>query len=144
MSSALMSFSVQTSLSITIGDASIVIREKGCEGNSASRRSGFKLNSMYMSDGSNYHFTMIYAVLNTQTGLMSYCCAGHPPLVWYHGKISTPVIGHNNFVVGAFDEIEYQSSIIQLDPSKVWFYSDGITEAENEAQDLLKKGLKIP
>ncbi|WP_114787567.1 SpoIIE family protein phosphatase [Vibrio tetraodonis] len=146
VSSALMSFSVQTSLSITTGDASIVIREKGDAKEIVPPEEVVsKLNSMYMSDGSNIlYFTMIYAVLNTQTGLMSYCCAGHPPLVWYHGKNQhAELIGHNNFVVGAFDEIEYQSSIIQLDPNdKVWFYSDGITEAESGGARFTEEGLK--
>lgn len=43
------------------------------------------------------------------------------------------LIGHDNFVVGAFDFVDYQSSQIKLSPGdKIWVYSDGITEAENK------------
>ncbi|NOH79675.1 fused response regulator/phosphatase [Vibrio sp. RE86] len=146
VSSALMSFSVQTSLAVTEGNASIVLKEE--EGRStiaAPEEVVSKLNQMYMSGDRNIlYFTMIYAVLNINTGLMSYCCAGHPPLVWYHGANNqAELIGHDNFVVGAFDDIEYQSSIIQLEPNdKIWFYSDGITEAEQSGQQFTEDGLR--
>lgn len=146
VSSALMSFSVQTSLSVVNSNSSIVT--KNVDGRTVICEPAevvSKLNEMYMStDASMLYFTMIYAVLNTQTGLMSFCCAGHPPLVWYHGKGShAELIGHDNFVVGAFDDIEYQSSIIQLEPNdRIWFYSDGITEAENGERQFSEDGLR--
>ncbi|MBY7730059.1 MULTISPECIES: PP2C family protein-serine/threonine phosphatase [Vibrio] len=146
VSSALMSFSVQTSLSVLNGNASVVLKHDGdstqiCPPHEVVS----KLNQMYMSNDSNIlYFTMIYAVLNIKTGLMSYCCAGHPPLVWYHGsKGNAELIGHDNFVVGAFDEVEYQAANIQLEAGdKIWFYSDGITEAENGEEQFSEEGLK--
>ncbi len=146
VSSALMSFSVQTSLSVLNGHASVVLKD-GEQGREVCQPEEVvsKLNAMYMSGDNNVlYFTMIYAVLNVETGVMSYCCAGHPPLVWYHGGAGhAELIGHDNFVVGAFEDIDYQSSIIQLEPGdKVWFYSDGITEAERGDQQFTEKGLK--
>ncbi|EGU31954.1 putative response regulator [Vibrio ichthyoenteri ATCC 700023] len=146
VSSALMSFSVQQSLSVLTGSASVVMRQ-GPRGSeiAAPEEVVEKLNQIYMSgETSVLYFTMIYAVLNTQTGLMSYCCAGHPPLVWYHGSNGqAELIGHDNFVVGAFDDVDYQSSIIQLEPGdKVWFYSDGITEADNGSEQFSEDGLR--
>jgi len=146
VSSALMSFSVQQSLSVVSGSASIVAKEtpRGIE-ICPPEDVIAKLNEMYMSGDSNMlYFTMIYAVLNTQTGLMSYCCAGHPPLVWYHSKhAQAELIGHDNFVVGAFEDVEYQSSIVQLEAGdKIWFYSDGITEAEMNTEQFSEEGLK--
>ena len=89
---------------------------------------------------------MTYAVLNVKTGEMSYCSAGHPPLVWLHKESETAeLIGHDNFVVGAFDFVDYQSSQIQLTPGdKIWLYSDGITEAENkkETEQFSEDGLR--
>ncbi len=66
------------------------------------------------------------------------------PLVWYHGsKGNAELIGHDNFVVGAFDEVEYQAANIQLEAGdKIWFYSDGITEAENGEEQFSEEGLK--
>ncbi|MBW3695775.1 fused response regulator/phosphatase [Vibrio sp. T187] len=146
VSSALMSFSVQQSLSVVSGSASIVSKQTpdGIE-ICAPEDVIARLNEIYLSGENNMlYFTMIYAVLNTQTGLMSYCCAGHPPLVWYHSQHgNAELIGHDNFVVGAFDFVEYQSSIVQLEPGdKIWFYSDGITEAEMGTKQFSEEGLK--
>lgn len=145
VSSALMSFSVQQSLMVGNTPNSIVQRDNAGEIEICSPEEVVeKLNKNYQSSIDNMlYFTMIYAVLNTQTGLMSFCCAGHPPLVWYHSKQGTAeLIGHDNFVVGAFDDVEYQSSIVQLEPGdKIWFYSDGLTEAENNAQQFSEAGL---
>ncbi|WP_261904408.1 PP2C family protein-serine/threonine phosphatase [Vibrio fortis] len=146
VSSALMSFSVQTSLSVQQGSSSVVLKNEGDTSTVCAPADVVsKLNEMYMSNDANIlYFTMIYAVLNVKTGLMSYCCAGHPPLVWYHGNQgNAELIGHDNFVVGAFDDVEYQAAQIQLQPGdKIWFYSDGITEADNGDEQYSEEGLR--
>ncbi|MEF1281817.1 SpoIIE family protein phosphatase [Vibrio fortis] len=146
VSSALMSFSVQTSLSVQNGSSSVVLKNDGDTSTVCAPADVVsKLNEMYMSSDANIlYFTMIYAVLNVKTGLMSYCCAGHPPLVWYHGNQgNAELIGHDNFVVGAFDDVEYQAAQIQLEPGdKIWFYSDGITEADNGDEQYSEEGLR--
>jgi sigma-B regulation protein RsbU (phosphoserine phosphatase) len=133
VSSALMSFSVQQSLSIIEGPSSIV---KDINNQITPPEEVInKLNKLYISDDKiQLYFTMIYAVLNVKTGDMHYCSAGHPPLVWLHNDSKkAELIGHDNFVVGAFDFVDYQSSQIKLSPGdKIWVYSDGITEAENK------------
>ncbi|OLQ93504.1 regulator [Vibrio panuliri] len=146
VSSALMSFSVQQSLSNVSTDASILLRETE-QGKQIvpPEKVVEKLNQIYASASSNMlYFTMIYAVLNTQTGVLSYCCAGHPPLVWYREIDTTAeLIGHDNFVVGAFEDIEYQSESIQLQAGdRIWFYSDGITEADNGTGQFSEDGLR--
>ncbi|NLS12033.1 SpoIIE family protein phosphatase [Vibrio sp. SM6] len=146
VSSALMSFSVQTTLSVMNSSSSIVVKN-GPAGREicTPQEVVSKLNELYMSGDNNVlYFTMIYAVLNVETGMMSYCCAGHPPLVWYHGQQrNAELIGHDNFVVGVFEGVDYQTSTIQLEPEdKVWFYSDGITEAENGADQFTENGLR--
>lgn len=145
VSSALMSFSIQQSLSVAEGPSSIV---KGANNKILPPEIVIdKLNKLYISDDKiQLYFTMIYAVLNVKTGEMRYCSAGHPPLVWLHKESETAeLIGHDNFVVGAFDFVDYQSSQIQLTPGdKMWLYSDGITEAENkqETEQFSEDGLR--
>ncbi|WP_162046292.1 PP2C family protein-serine/threonine phosphatase [Vibrio taketomensis] len=146
VSSALMSFSVQQSLSLLSGEASIVLRHTD-EGPQVVPPEGVidRLNQIYASASTNaLYFTMIYAVLNIKTGLLSYCCAGHPPLVWHReNKTQTELVGHDNFVVGAFDGVEYQADSIQLEAGdRVWFYSDGITEADNGDDQFSEDGLR--
>lgn len=145
VSSALMSFSVQQSLSIIEGPSSIV---KDANNKIIPPEEVIdKLNKLYISDDKiQLYFTMIYAVLNVKTGDMHYCSAGHPPLVWLHNDSEeAELIGHENFVVGAFDFVDYQSSQIQLSPGdKIWLYSDGITEAENKqaTEQFTENGLR--
>lgn len=143
VSSALMSFSIQQSLSIVEGPSSIV---KGTNNEILPPEIVIdKLNKLYISDDKiQLYFTMIYAVLNVKTGEMNYCSAGHPPMVWLHKMSETAeLIGHDNFVVGAFDFVNYQSSQIQLTPGdKIWLYSDGITEAENKKEQFSEEGLR--
>ncbi|WP_194437375.1 PP2C family protein-serine/threonine phosphatase [Vibrio fluminensis] len=146
VSSALMSFSVQQSLSLLSGEGSIVVRSTH-EGKQIVPPEGVidRLNQIYASGSTDgLYFTMIYAVLNTKTGVLSYCCAGHPPLVWYRNSTtSTELIGHDNFVVGAFDGVDYQAATIQLEAGdRVWFYSDGITEADNGEDQFTEDGLR--
>ncbi|MBA5760801.1 SpoIIE family protein phosphatase [Vibrio sp. 404] len=146
VSSALMSFSVQQSLAVMNGSASIVMYGADTGRSIVPPELVVdKLNQMYVSgDSGNLYFTMIYAVLNTKSGLLSYCCAGHPPLVLYRdNRDKAEMIGHDNFVVGAFDDVDYQSSTIQLEPGdRVWFYSDGITEADNGKEQFSEDGLR--
>ncbi|XDF79405.1 fused response regulator/phosphatase [Aliivibrio fischeri] len=145
VSSALMSFSVQQSLSVIDGPSSIV---KDTQNRIIPPEEVInKLNKLYISDDKiQLYFTMIYAVLNVKTGVIHYCSAGHPPLVWLHNVTKkAELIGHENFVVGAFDFVDYQSSQIQLEPNdKIWLYSDGITEAENKpkTKQFTENGLR--
>ena len=143
VSSALMSFSVQQSLSIIEGASSIV---KDANNQIIPPEKVIdQLNQLYISDDKiQLYFTMVYAVLNVKTGLMSYCSAGHPPLVWLHNEEeNAELIGDENFVVGAFDFVDYESSQIQLTPGdKIWLYSDGITEAENGVEQFTEEGLR--
>ncbi|ROV59851.1 fused response regulator/phosphatase [Vibrio ponticus] len=146
VSSALMSFSVQQSLSLLSGEGSIVVRNTE-NGKQIIPPEGVieRLNQIYASNSTDgLYFTMIYAVLNTKNGVLSYCCAGHPPLVWYRSNTtSTELIGHDNFVVGAFDGVDYQAATIQLEAGdRVWFYSDGITEADNGEDQFTEDGLR--
>jgi sigma-B regulation protein RsbU (phosphoserine phosphatase) len=133
VSSALLSFSVQHSLAISSGATSIV--RQNVNGNSRATpplEVIEKLNNLYCQDSkSALYFTMIYALLNTKTGLLTYTVAGHPPLVLYRAKQqTTELIGRDSFVVGMFDFADYQLDTIQLEPGdEVWLYTDGLTEA---------------
>ncbi|WP_117236357.1 PP2C family protein-serine/threonine phosphatase [Vibrio maerlii] len=146
VSSALMSFSVQTTLSVINGSSSIVMTNDD-DGSHITppQEVVSRLNQMYMgSENSLLYFTMIYGVLDIESGQLSYCSAGHPPLVWYHSHSGqAELIGQDNFVVGVFDEADYEPATIQLEPfDKVWFYSDGITEAERNSAQFSEDGLK--
>lgn len=148
VSSALMSFSVQQSISINSDKGSLVksiIPDPPYYQLNPPHEVIKQLNELYLSDDQNLlYFTMVYAVLNVKTGKLAFSTAGHPPLMWLHSETgSAEFVGQDSFVVGAFDFVEYQTSYIQLEPGdKVWIYSDGITEAEQGTTQFSEEGLK--
>ncbi|MGF1724058.1 SpoIIE family protein phosphatase [Photobacterium nomapromontoriensis] len=148
VSSALMSFSVQQSLSVNSEKGSVVksvLHEKPYYQLNKPHEVLKRLNELYLSDNDNLlYFTMAYAILNVKTGELAYSIAGHPPLIWLHSSIGqAEFIGVDSFVVGAFDFAEYDTFHIQLEPGdKIWIYSDGITEAERGNIQFSEQGLK--
>ncbi|KHT63407.1 regulator [Photobacterium gaetbulicola] len=148
VSSALLSFSVQQSLSVNSGHSSIVkttLDEPPYYRLNEPHEVLRRLNERYISNDQNLlYFTMVYAVLNIKTGRMDFSIAGHPPLVWMHSRLGdAELVGQESFVIGAFDFVEYETLYIQLEPGdKVWMYSDGITEAEKGDEMFSEEGFR--
>jgi sigma-B regulation protein RsbU (phosphoserine phosphatase) len=78
-------------------------------------------------------------LLDIQTGKFVYVNAGHnPPLIYRHKTQQFSYIEvKRNFVLGGMDELDYQAQEMMLEPDdKLFFYTDGVTEALNEAEEL--------
>ena len=149
VASALMSFSVQQSISSNSGTTSNVKRKKDTDPFYSLIEPSeviSHLNQSYISqDQNNLYFTMVYAVLNTKTGLLTYAFAGHPPMIWLQKSNNNSVfIEQDSFVAGMFDFAEYKTEQVQLKPGdRVFLYSDGITEAEDQQKNQYSEvGLK--
>lgn len=58
-----------------------------------------RLNLRYQqTPDSQLYFTIVYAVLNTQTGKLRYCTGGHPKFLWRHQSEATiDMVGDENF-----------------------------------------------
>lgn len=109
-----------------------------------SRRKGFQLPEMaeYVGDAISCHFadsrfvTGILISLDTATGRMSWCVAGHPsPLLLRQGR----VVKHLEFGVGLPFGVGPASQVFteQLEPGdRVLLYTDGVTEARGPSGDL--------
>ncbi|WP_035385233.1 PP2C family protein-serine/threonine phosphatase [Ferrimonas futtsuensis] len=92
-----------------------------------------KLNDRFQSDDEQY-FTMVSGVLNTETGSLSLCQAGHPGPLHQNGE---EIIEHhrNGFPVGMLPELDYESYQVQLAPGdRLFLYSDGASECFNAAR----------
>jgi sigma-B regulation protein RsbU (phosphoserine phosphatase) len=99
-----------------------------------------RLNRQFPSESQDfYYFTMVYAVLNTQSRTLRYVLAGHPgPILVRKGQKPEPVSG-NGLPVGVVDDATYNEHELRLKPGdRLYFYSDGITEATNEQGDMLE------
>ena len=81
------------------------------------------------------YFTIAYGVINSRTGHVLMSQAGHPPPLWLQlsGKRVEPVPG-GGVPVGMMPDMAYETTSIQLQPGdRLFLYSDGITECENNA-----------
>ena len=81
--------------------------------------------------------TMVVAVLDPGTGRVEFANAGHvPPLVISSSGIEK--MTSTDMVVGLFDFATYRNQSITLDKGDALvLFTDGVTEAENEAEDQL-------
>ncbi|GLR05916.1 hypothetical protein GCM10007906_35040 [Vibrio hyugaensis] len=134
ISSALMAFSVQQTLSQRHQSESVTLDWHQNEYQISEPAAVVeRLNRRYQqANNSQLYFTIEYAVLNTQTGELKYCTAGHPKFVWQRSnRDSIEQVGDGNFIVGALDPMTYQGGTIQLEPQDtLWLFSDGVLEAK--------------
>lgn len=81
--------------------------------------------------------TLFCGVLDMETGMLSYCNAGHnAPILMTEG--STDFMKPcTNLPAGAIADFSYQTESVQMQKDDALFlYTDGVTEAENKATEL--------
>jgi sigma-B regulation protein RsbU (phosphoserine phosphatase) len=96
------------------------------------------LNQQFQTDANNIlYFTMIYAVVDTLSRTMDLCQAGHPhPLCLQHGKPAEFVV-NGGLPVGIIPDANYESVHLNYSSgSRLFLYSDGITECESPAGEM--------
>lgn len=96
-----------------------VINESACEGNET-----------------NMFVTLFVGVLDLPTGRLRYCNAGHDAPLLVTGEVE-PLPVNANLPVGLFDDFKYVQQQTSLeDGTTLFLYTDGLTEANNEAHEL--------
>jgi len=143
LASAMLSFTLNRILSPEM-QAIRLLREAG-EGNAANGLAPHitapsdvvaALNRRFLerSDESHY-FTMVYGVLNVNSGHCVLCQAGHPPPLLCSPDDQIQTLGEGGFPVGLLQQADYMDLSFQLEPGDTLFlYSDGITDLRNEQQ----------
>jgi sigma-B regulation protein RsbU (phosphoserine phosphatase) len=98
-----------------------------------------RLNRQFpMATIRNRYFTMVYGVLDSETGVLRYTLAGQPPPVLVRAGQPPRLVEGSGFPVGIVDEPGYDDYTVELGSGdRIYFYSDGITEASNAAGDML-------
>lgn len=89
----------------------------------------------------NMFVTLFVGILDLNTGLLSYCNAGHnPPVVMRADGSDTDFLkmeGRKNLPIGLFEDAPYDKHELQLNSHDTLFlYTDGLTEAENSKAEL--------
>ncbi len=97
-----------------------------------------------LSEGNvhNMFCTMFLGIMDLKTGHVDYCNAGHnAPIIRQLGQDGQPVVRFThpkvNLAVGVFPDFPYEKEEVVLKPGEaIFMYTDGVTEAENSAQQL--------
>lgn len=90
-----------------------------------------ELNREFLLQKNNYqYFTMIYGVLNPKKHHLSYCRAGHTPLIVQAPDGEITICEDGNIPVGLSEECDYHQLNLEIKPGyRLILFSDGITEA---------------
>jgi sigma-B regulation protein RsbU (phosphoserine phosphatase) len=80
--------------------------------------------------------TFCYARLDVARSFLSYSNAGHNPPLLVRADGSLDKLSAGGMVLGVFPDVVYEQAELALSPrDRLIFYSDGITEARNQAGD---------
>ena len=84
--------------------------------------------------------TLFYGILNSRTGEVEFAVGGHnPPFLLSENEVR-PLRFEGDMIVGISKEALYKSERVQLRPGEgLFLFTDGLTEASNEAQDLFSE-----
>lgn len=95
-------------------------------------------NSISDNNESNMFVTLIVGILDLETGMMKLCNAGHnPPILIHPDKHVSFLEFPTQIFVGVIEDFTYTDAEITLEKgSKLFLYTDGITEAENTEKEL--------
>lgn len=95
-------------------------------------------SSISDNNESNMFVTLIVGILNLNTGVLKLCNAGHnPPILISPDEKITFLKFNPQLFVGINDQYIYtDEEIILKKGSKLFLYTDGVTEAENTSKEL--------
>jgi phosphoserine phosphatase RsbU/P len=98
-----------------------------------------RVNKFLCERSSTSRFVTMFAFTLDQKGNGKMVNAGHNPAYVFRASTgSIETLESNNLIVGAFSFVNYESLSLQLDKGDILvIYSDGLTEAENPAGEML-------
>ena len=144
--SAMLSFTLGKVLSATVEEGSPVKqadpKRPGAECISSPAEVVTELNRRFQDkDEATPYFTMIYGVINTATGNVRMCQAGHPNPFRVSRDGTVARLGSNGYPVGLLPDLPYDDIEFSLQPGdRLFCYSDGISECMNTIQEPFSSG----
>lgn len=144
VSAALLSLTVARSLSLRTNPSSLITELDGSGKVVAVDPSvvASQLNATYpMSDETRQYFTLVYGVLDTQTGIFKFVCAGHPGPIRVRPDGTVEVFDAPSFPIGMMPNTTYTDTTIEMAPGdRLYLYSDGVTDEANAAGATFGRG----
>jgi phosphoserine phosphatase RsbU/P len=137
-------------MAITVGDVSgkglpaalmmahiqASVRDVAHEETSTAACSSLLNNRLVQSTSTEKFVTMVYAVLDSQRHQLGYTNGGHNPPVCIRGG-GVQLLDAGGTFLGVIEGLSFEEGMVSLAPGDlVVMYSDGISEAMNERQEL--------
>jgi sigma-B regulation protein RsbU (phosphoserine phosphatase) len=123
--------SVHLSLMLSPHDSSSLVRGEGDSAGSPVPPAEVvgALNRRFAWDATERYFTLVYGVLDCDSGQFRYALAGHPGPAVVSAASGCRILPPSGLPVGVGD-VDYQEHLLSLEPGdRLYFYSDGVTEA---------------
>ncbi len=88
---------------------------------------------LWESTDSNQFVTAFYGVLDENRRVLTFCNAGHNPVLLIRGDGTSLLLETGGLILGAFENSVYQESYLGIGPGDVLLlYTDGVTENFND------------
>ena len=96
-----------------------------------------KVNQLLWESTDDHQFvTAFYGVLDEQRRILTYCNAGHNPVILIRADGSSFRLETGGLILGAFYDSVYWENFVQILPNDLLLlYTDGVTEIYNEAEE---------
>ncbi|WP_194724495.1 SpoIIE family protein phosphatase [Noviherbaspirillum malthae] len=138
LSAALLAFYAQRQMYSARAEMLHLLHEKqGDIGEAASRLvQGFNERFASMTE-SGLYLTMVYGILDRDSGEVALVQAGHPPaLLCKPGSAVVEPIGDGGLPIGILDHAEFESHRLRLTPGmRLYLYSDGVPDCANREDE---------
>ena len=98
-----------------------------------------QVNELLVPDAKNGMFvTVFYAVIDLESGIITYANAGHnPPIIRHINSENLIELSRTCAALGIYDEIEVDEGKVSLEPGDwLFLYTDGITEAFSVNEEM--------
>jgi sigma-B regulation protein RsbU (phosphoserine phosphatase) len=96
-----------------------------------------KVNQLLWESTDDHQFvTAFYGVLDEQRRILTYCNAGHNPVILIREDGSSVKLETGGLILGAFADSTYWENFVQIHPNDILLlYTDGVTEIYNDAEE---------
>ena len=82
--------------------------------------------------GNNHFVTILYAILDAPSGMLTYTSCGHPPPLLLGAGGTVEQLDQHNTALGIFHNLHFTDAQVPLHPGDILvLYTDGVTELTN-------------
>lgn len=133
VSAAMMAFNAQNYLlSSSQHIAKTIVRQGGNIGSAAEILVARQNNHFMQIKETSLYLTMVYGLINVETGSVALVQAGHPPPLHIDAAGAVTSIGDGGLPIGILSDATYEAHMVQLlSGARLYLYSDGVTDCTN-------------